>query len=160
MDKRELQRKMGKRNRTAGKGFERRTAKMIARRFGWGWQKFADRAGAGHKQSHDAVPHAPYSEKFPYWWECKYRQGWSLRSLFRDPKKSIIYQWLIEARDDAPTDLNALLVFSMPHQQVFCMTDTEGFAELHRSLATVEFFVDGVAYYVMLFDDFLGALGD
>ncbi len=158
MDKKELQQKMGKRNRTAGKGFERRTAKRIAYTFGWDWQKFADRAGAGHKQSHDAVPHAPYSDRFPYWWECKYRQGWSLRSLFRDPKKSIIYQWFIEARDDAPTDLNPLLVFSMPHQPVFCMTDSVGFVVLDDDVPMLGFVVDDEGYYVMLFDDFLGAI--
>lgn len=160
MDKKELQQKMGRRNRTAGKGFERRTAKRIARRFGWDWQKFADRAGAGHKQSHDAVVHAPYTDLFPFWWECKYRQGWSLRSLFRRPETSIIYQWFIEAHDDAPADLHSLLVFSMPHQQVFCMLDEDGMSFSGAWRAHLYFSVEGEDYFVLLLDDFLETLDD
>lgn len=162
-----LRSRIGKRNRRAGKSFERRVAKRIAKRFNWAWQDFADRAGAGHKQSHDAVILSPYSETFPFFYEAKYRKEWSFSSIFKSPHTSPLYQWWFEAYDSGPKDLFPAVAFSKPYQPVYWLSpfDISGFSDVstlsfcikddHLALFDAKLNI-GTHLYIVTLDDFLG----
>lgn len=153
---------IGKRNRVAGKSFERKVAKRIARNFGWPWKEAFDRAGSGHEQSHDAITLSPYADRWPYWWECKYRQGWSFDQFFKNPETARAYVWFKEAIDNTAIDnLDPLLVFSSPHKPIYVMA-RKGAMGGSRVLFLPEppvcsFRVGSHDYFVFLLDEFLAS---
>lgn len=145
---------IGKRNRVAGKSFERKVAKRIARNFGWPWKEAFDRAGSGHEQSHDAITLSPYADRWPYWWECKYRQGWSFDQFFKNPETARAYVWFKEAIDNTAIDnLDPLLVFSAPHKPIYVMI--RGSCDRSYWRASITFKVEDETYSVFLLDDYL-----
>jgi len=145
---------IGKRNRRAGKQFERKVAKRIAIAFGWNWKEAFDRAGSGHEQSHDAITLSPYSDQWPFWWECKYRQGWDFHQAFKNPETFPPYVWFREAIENtAINNLNPALVFSAPHKPVYIMIKDDVITERGPRL---QFFVGTQLYSIYLLEDLLG----
>jgi hypothetical protein len=117
------QQQIGKRNRRAGKQFETRVAKLIAKAFGWDYKGAFDRAGAGHEQAHDAITLSPFSDSWPFWWECKYRQGWSFAQFFKSPETAAAVEWFEESITYTAEDrLLPGMALSKPWQPIYWMT--------------------------------------